>query len=149
MKNIYINNLKMKFKVLIRNKIILIMFFIITTTIISSCEKTEKSDSYYVKYEVNSSSVYIGGNLNITVSEKDGRKAFLVNTRKNWETIIGPVEKGFNAFLEVSKSGSSDNTLKLYTQISVSINNEPFVIKKIDDKDIYRNSTTISYSVGN
>jgi len=63
--------------------------------------------------------------------------------------VVGPVEKGLIATLGVIKSGSTDATLRLYTQISVSINNEPFVLKKIDGSDIPRNSVNISYTVGN
>jgi hypothetical protein len=121
------------------------------TTILLGCKKSDSSlnDRYYIKYEVNSTSLYTGGRLNVTISDKDSAQNFIVNTKVPWETIIGPVQKGFLASLDVRKSGSSDATLRLYTQISVIVNNEPFVLKKIDGSDAPRNSVNINYTVGN
>ena len=124
----------------------------ILSTLSISCKKSKELDNpdrYYVKYEVNSTSVYSGGKLNVTINDKDSSQIFIINTKTPWETVIGPVEKGLIATLGVIKSGSTDATLRLYTQISVSINNEPFVLKKIDGSDIPRNSVNISYTVGN
>ena len=128
--------------------------FLILSVLTTSCKKSniqDNKDKYYVKYEVNSTSVYIGGKLNVTIQDKDSTQTFILNTRWPWETVIGPVEKGFIATLGVIKSGSTgeDATLKLYTQISVSVNNEPFVLKKIDGSDVPRNSVNINYTVGN
>lgn len=122
----------------------------ILSVIIISCKKNQDTkDRYYVKYEVSSTSVYTGGKLNVSVQDKDSSKIYIINTRSPWETVIGPVEKGFIATLGVIKSGSTDATLRLYTQISVSVNNEPFVLKKIDGSDVPRNSVNINYPVGN
>ncbi len=114
-----------------------------------SCSKSGNSDNYYVKYEVNSATIYTGGKLNVTLSDRDSSATYVINTKTQWETTIGPVKKGFNATLAVAKAGSPDSQLKLYTQISVSINNEPFVLKKIDGSDVPRNSVAINYIVGN
>jgi hypothetical protein len=116
------------------------------------CKKStnqDNKDRYYVKYEVNSTSIYSGGKLNVTIQDKDSIQTFIINTKSPWETVIGPVEKGFTATLGVIKSGSTDATLKLYAQISVSVNNEPFVLKKIDGSDVQRNSVNINYTIGN
>ncbi len=126
--------------------------FMILSVLNISCKKSnnqDNNDRYYVKYEVNSTSVYSGGKLNVTIQDKDSTQTFIINTKLPWETVIGPVEKGFTATLGVIKSGSTDATLRLYTQISVSVNNEPFVLKKIDGSDVPRNSVNINYTVGN
>ena len=126
--------------------------FLLLSVLSISCKKNDNQDNkdrYYVKYEVNSTSVYSGGKLNVTVQDKDSTQTFIINTKSPWETVIGPVEKGFVSTLGVIKSGSSDPTLRLYTQISVSVNNEPFVLKKMDGSDVPRNSVNINYTVGN
>lgn len=125
---------------------------ILLSLLSSSCKKTDTPDApdrFYVKYEVNSTTVYSGGKLNVTIGDKDSIQSIVINTKTPWETVIGPVEKGFNATLGVVKSGSTDATLRLYTQISVSVNNEPFVVKKIDGSDVPRNSVSLNYTVGN
>ena len=122
--------------------------FMILSVLNISCKKSN-NDRYYVKYEVNSTTVYSGGKLNVTIQDKDSTQTFTINTKSSWETVIGPVEKGFIATLGIIKSGSPDPALKLYTQISVSVNNEPFVLKKIDGSDVPRNSVKINYTVGN
>ena len=67
-----------------------------------------------------------------------------INQNALWETIIGPVQKGFNATLKVS---SQYYDLKLYTNIYVSKNDSPFALKKIDGSDTPRDSVQISYTI--
>jgi hypothetical protein len=124
---------------------------VLFSIVLYGCKKADSTltDRYYVKYEVKSTSVYTGGRLYVTINDKDSSQNFTVNTKVPWETVIGPVQKGFLANLDVRKSGTSDATLRLYTQISVSVNNEPFVLKKIDGSDAPRNSVNINYAVGN
>ena len=105
-------------------------------------------DEYYVKYEVSSSTIYYGGKLNVTINtEKDNVLDITINTRTQWETVIGPVQKGFDSMLKVIKEGSEDSRLQLYTQISVSKNGDPFALKKIDGCDTPRNSVQINYKI--
>ena len=111
------------------------------------CTK-ENKDEYYIKYEVNSSTIYYGGKLNVTISTENNNNTTIdINTRSPWETVIGPVKKGFTATLQVTKEGSTDSQLKLYTQISVSKNGSPFALKKIDGSDTPRNSAQINYAI--
>ena len=128
-----------------------IYYLIFFAALLLGCKEQELpavvKDRYYVKYEVNSSTIYIGGKLVVEVQDRDSIKSFLINTRSPWETIIGPVEKGFNASLSVVKSGTPDTKLQIQTQISVSVNNEPFVLKKMDNSDALRNSVSIAYSI--
>ncbi len=131
---------------------LILISFLLLSVLSMSCKKSDNQDNkdrYYVKYEVNSTSVYSGGKLNVPIQDKDSTQTFIINTKSPWETVIGPVEKGFVSTLGVIKSGSSDASLRLYTQISVSVNNEPFVLKKMDGSDVPRNSVNINYTVGN
>jgi hypothetical protein len=134
----------------------IILGLIISLSLINlACNKEDKTsvndpDEYYVKYEVKSSTIYTGGKLNVNLnSERNQNTTIIINTRSSWETVIGPVKKGFNATLRVAKEGNSDNHLKLYVQISVSKNGSPFALKEIDGSDTPRNSTQINYTIGN
>jgi hypothetical protein len=130
----------------------LILGFIVTFGILNfGCDNEDEisvSDEYYVKYEVNSTTIYSGGKLNVTINtEKNTTMTISVNTRTQWEAVIGPVQKGFNATLNVIKEGTADSQLQLYTQISVSKNGSPFALKKIDGSDTPRNSVQINYTI--
>lgn len=114
---------------------------------ILGCNK-ENGDEYYVKYEVNSTTIYYGGKLNATIkTEKNDLTTISIDTRTPWETVIGPVSKGFNASLAVINPGPADSHLKLNAQISVSKNNGPFALKIIDGSDLPRNSVQINYTI--
>lgn len=127
----------------------LVSFFFIVTTFIG-CKKdtVTKNDKYYVKYEVNSSTIYFGGKLNLVIKNEFGDNiSYTINQRSLWEVTIGPVEKGFVANLKVNAVGETHNKLKLYTSIYFSENNEPFTLKKTDGSDIPRDNVEISYSI--
>ena len=112
------------------------------------CDKKNDVDEYYVKYEVNSSSIYLGGKLNVAIrTETNNNMNILVDTRTPWEAIVGPVKKGFNATLDVIKEGEPDSHLTLYAKISVSKNSSPFALKVNDGSDTPRNSVQISYTI--
>lgn len=113
-----------------------------------SCKKSKDIDEYYVKYEVNSTTVYFGEKLSVTISnEKNSNTTLLIDAKIPWETVVGPVKKGFIATMGVVKEGSATNQLRLSTQISVSKNNGPFALKKIDDSNTPRNTAQISYTI--
>jgi hypothetical protein len=121
--------------------------------ILQSCKKekgADKTDEYYIKYEVNSTTTYGGniGKLDVTLnSETNTPMAFTINQRMLSETVIGPVKKGFNATLKVNAIGNTYNLLKLYTNIYVSKNGGPFALKKIDGSDIPRENVSVSYVI--
>jgi len=124
-----------------------ILFILIFGIISFGCDN-DNSDEYYVKYEVNSSTIYVGVKLNVTITnENNSNLAIIINASTPWETIIGPVKKGFNARLNVSCETETYNRLTLYTQISVSKNGSPFALKAIDGSDTPRNSVQISYKI--
>lgn len=125
-------------------------FIVMIGISIVGCKKENNNDTdeYYVKYEVNSSTIYYGGKLNVLIStETSNNMNIAINTRTSWETVIGPVQKGFNASLNVTKEGSPDSHLQLNAKISVSKNGSPFALKKNDDSDTPRNSVQISYMI--
>ena len=120
----------------------LILVFIVTIEIINySCEE---SDEYYVKYEVISDSPTVGRTLHTTINtEDDENGTFTFGSSTDWETTIGPVQRGFNAILEVS----SDYEVFVYPRIYVSKNNSPFALKKSDESNELRNYVEISYKI--
>jgi len=83
-------------------------FLFLLAICFSACDKgnTEQNvaDEYYVKYEMNSSSLpYTGGTQSITINAENNKEMnFVINTGTPWETVIGPVKKGFNAQLMLS-----------------------------------------------
>ena len=69
---------------------------------------------HFYKYEVNSSTIYSGGKLDVTINtEKNENKTITINQRNLWETIIGPVPKGFNASMRVEATGETYDKLKI------------------------------------
>lgn len=132
----------------------LISVFILTFGIFNfSCKnevetEIENTDYYYVKYLVSSTTIYTGGKLNVTINNENNTKTYLtIDTRKQWETIIGPVKKNFNATLKVESTSENDGTLKLYTEIHVSKNDSPFALKSIDGSETHRKQVELSYII--
>lgn len=135
-----------KFKTPTSFRIIALLIIAFIGIYSSGCSKDDDNE-YYVKYEVDSKTIYYGGKLNVTVkTETNNNATYIINTRSEWETIIGPVRKGFNATLHIVQEGS-DSHLKLYTQISVSKNGDPFVLKSIDGSDEPRDSVYLNYKI--
>ncbi len=130
---------------------LIIGFFVFFGILNFGCDKSDDGngpDEYYVKYEVNSSTIYSGEKLNVTINtEKNTTITISINARTQWEAVIGPVQKDFNATLDVIKAGTPDSQLQLYTQISVSKNGSPFALKKLDGSDTPRNSVQINYTI--
>ena len=128
----------------------LIWGFIVTLGIISfGCDSDDEgfTDEYYVKYEVNSTAIHIGGKLNVVLnSETNEDLSITINKRQKWEVVIGPVRKGFDSKLKVSSIGT-DDWLRLYTNIYVSKNDSPFALKMSDGSDKVRQSVELDYSI--
>jgi len=118
---------------------------------ILGCEKengTNNSDEYYVKYEVNSTTIYSQSKQSVTISAEDNKDLiFTVEQGTDWETVIGPVKKGFTATLKVVAITETYNKLRLYTSIYVSKNDSPFALKVNDGSDTPRDSVQISYTI--
>jgi hypothetical protein len=134
--------------ILAQRYLFLLILSISIFTMACKKENSTPSPEYYVKYEVSSTTIYSGGKLNLSITdEKNGQRAITIATRAPYEVTIGPVKKGFNASLSVSKEGTPDSQLKLYTQISVSKDGGPFALKAINGSDSPRNSAQVSCTV--
>lgn len=140
-----------RFNLIQSNSLSLVLGCILTIGLMSSgCSKNAetKLDEYYVKYEVNSSTIYMGNKLNIELNaENNQHTTLLINTGSTWEAVIGPVQKGFKATLIASEVGSNSGHLRLYTQISVSKNGSPFALKEINGSEMPRTSVEINYTI--
>lgn len=129
-------------------------YIIIAIVLLSgiSCEKL-KADEYYVKYMLNSASIYSGGNLLVDVAKEDGSNlpTIIVPIRQDWEITIGPVKKGFKARITATKSGwngiTAENHLKIYLQIHISKNDGPFALKELNGSDIPRATATAEHTI--
>jgi len=135
-------------------KFLLSPFIIIVIVMMSgiSCEKL-KADEYYVKYGLETTSIYSGGNVLVDITKEDGSglPTIIVPIRQDWETTIGPVKKGFLARMVVTKSGwngvTAENHLKLYLRIEVSKNDAPFTLKEINGSNTPRATATVEYTI--
>ena len=130
----------------------LIWGFIVTIGIISfGCDSENEIidlDEYYVKYEVNSSTIYSGGKLDVTINKETNEDmTIIINKRQKWEVVIGPVKKDFNATLKVKSKSTDYNHLRLYTNIYVSKNDSPFALKESDGSDTPRDAVQINYAI--
>lgn len=148
-------NLKPKPKRLRKGLIWGLLFNVVMTGL--GCKKEEvNSDAaeYYVKYELDSSTSYPAGQLNVVLSAENNQdKNFVIAARSPWELVVGPVEKGFNAKLVVARGEPLDdpsyfkNPLILHSQISVSKNGSPYLLKKTEMSDITRSSAQVNYTI--
>ena len=107
-----------------------VICLLIVSMALVSCENIEtpskqennNADFYYVKYSISSPGVYKYFS-DIYYADVDGTGSASINySIKNWTITVGPVKKGFNAFVR-NKKGEGNN------MIEVSKNNSPFAIK--------------------
>ena len=93
-------------------------------TSIASCDKSEDPDVYYVKYKVyeNAENLEIE---HVSVNTENGIQRLYGDS--DFEVIVGPVEKGFEASILVEGSGYRSDYA--YIEIYVSVNTEPFALK--------------------
>lgn len=140
------NNLTFKWK----TTFTLLLFFSIGFFLVS-CKKDSSIDNnsqYYVKYEIDSQTIYSGGKLNVEVKdESNNTVSYTVKQREIWEVNIGPVENGFTAYMKVEAIGGTNDQLKLYPSIYISKDNGPFTLEKTDMSDEFRDEVTISYKI--
>ncbi|GAB5558106.1 MAG: hypothetical protein SchgKO_23190 [Schleiferiaceae bacterium] len=105
-------------------------------------------DEYYVKYEVSSSTIYIGGTIEVVIRDEKSKKTrYYVNTRSTHEIIIGPVSKGFLAHVSLSAMQQTHDKLTLYSTIYVSKNGSPFAIKGNNGSDTPRDQSLLEYKI--
>jgi len=126
----------------------LILVLIVTMGILNfgcQCDCEEASDQYYVKYEINCTHL-VGGHANaeIIISAENKDLTFNIEELTSWETIIGPVQKEFDATLKVTVSNA---TVLLYTNIYVSKNDSPFALKASDGSAEPISAVQLSYTI--
>lgn len=125
-----------------------VILFITLFSVSCKTNNEDINDEYYVKYEVESKTIYYGGKLDVTLNtETNELTTMIIDQRKVFETVVGPVKKGFNAKLNVLAKGTTHNQLKLKANIYVSKNNSPFANKKSDLGDQPRDSLQINYTI--
>jgi len=126
--------------------------------VITSCNKDTSSsnstpintntDEYYVKYIIKSKTIYIGGKINLTITdEKNTNLLKVVDQDITSETIIGPVKKNFKATLHAEAVGNTQGQLKMYSEIHVSKNNGPFATKALNNSETPRNVVDLTYTI--
>lgn len=123
---------------------------LILLSVISCVKEADANlaDEYYVKYEVNSSTIYFGAKLDFTIrTEENEDLTLVIDQRALHETIIGPVKKGFNASMVVTAQGNTHEKLKLYASIYVSKNGSPFSLKRTDGSEEPRDFVQLSYTI--
>ena len=89
-------------------------------TSIASCDKSEDPDVYYVKYKV-----YENAENLESVNTENGIQRLYGDS--DFEVIVGPVEKGFEASMVVEGSGLMEEYV--FIEILVSVNDGPFALK--------------------
>ena len=91
-----------------------------------SCSSDDPTDnhSYYVKYEMKVVTKYIQS-YNINIATENGDTHTATNSR-DWEEIHGPFKFGDEVYLGIV----APNYATITVRISVSIDQEPFVVKQ-------------------
>ncbi|RZK18604.1 MAG: hypothetical protein EOO43_12400 [Flavobacterium sp.] len=118
--------------------------------IVTGCDKNSRksNNEYYVKYEVNSSTIYYGKTLVVNVKSNNNQSSTLeIAARKPWEFVIGPVNRGFKAELVVNENGTNYGHLSLFAKISVSKDGSAFSVKSFDDNRSERTTVTLNYTI--
>jgi len=118
--------------------------------ILSGCSQKEITppDEYYVKYEVSSSTIYLGGTIEVVIRGEDNKKTrYYVNTRSTHEFIIGPVSEGFLSHVSLFAMQQTHDKLTLYSTIYVSKNGGPFAIKGNNGSDTPRDQSMLEYTI--
>ena len=110
-----------------KNKITLLATIIVALFMVS-CEDHNIEDynnpsdnsEYYVRYTVSATYPYIFSN--VKYADVNGTGSFMNYQTRNWAITIGPVKKGFNAFVKNENGTATD-------KIEVSKNGGPFALK--------------------
>ena len=109
-----------------KNKITLLATIIVALFIVS-CENDNSEDynssektEYYVRYSVSSTYPYVFSD--VKYADVNGTGSFMNYQTRSWSVTIGPVKKGFNAFVKNENGTATD-------KIEVSKDGGPFAMK--------------------
>ena len=119
------------------------------TEVKNSNSNQKEEAQYYVKYEIESKNLrYRGRKIEIDIkNESDQIESSIVDQTSFNEIVIGPVEKGFNAFVSVVSLSQTNYQLELNLKISVSKNNGPFALKESNLSTDARGSAELKYTI--
>jgi hypothetical protein len=106
------------------------------------------TEEYYIKYVVNSSTIYSGGELSVELSSENGKtESLTLIQNKKHEIIIGPVDKNFNATISIQAMGNTHNRLSILSEIHANKNSGPFALKEFDHDKTPRNELNLTYTI--
>ncbi len=126
-----------------------ILFSILLVTmsvVLNSCGKDDEpssKDKYFVKYELKTSSQYSFSNVLVEVTTENGIQKLDVS--RNWDGTFGPFEYGSPLIFKVTKENDYYALTKFTGRISVSKNNEPFVLKA--EKQANGEALSMTYTI--
>ena len=106
-------------------------------------EPKAPEDSYYVKYELQTSSRYVFNTVQVEVTTEKGIEVLEVN--RNWDGTFGPFEYGTTLSFKVTMFSGNYNTTSFRGKISVSKNNAPFVFKA--EENVNNIPLSMSYTI--
>ena len=104
----------------------------------------EDNSRYYVKYEV-SMAFKSSPDMEITYLSDQGEKTITVQSSE-WEGTYGPFPKNTTFSIGVTTNGTIYSTRDSYVRLSVSKNQEPFVIKG-EDRETRKQFYLITYKI--
>lgn len=104
----------------------------------------EDNSRYYVKYEV-SMAFKSSPDMEITYLSDEGEKTITVQSSE-WEGTYGPFPKNTTFSIGVTTNGTIYSTRDSYVRLSVSKNQEPFVIKG-EDRETRKQFYLITYKI--
>ncbi|HKK88546.1 MAG TPA: hypothetical protein VJ917_06825 [Saprospiraceae bacterium] len=128
-----------------------IFFFALSCLLIScieDCECERPPDEFYVKYEISSSTIYRGREMEIEIKDEDGMDLdFTIEQGQDWTLTIGPVPKGFEATLYAVATSDTADRLTLNARIYIGKNGDPFALKARNESDETRDSVYLAHVV--
>jgi hypothetical protein len=133
----------------------LVLIFVSTCFINFNCKKelnettpapSSVADEYYVKYVVQSKTIYITTRFAEIKRENNSSATFSFDG-SSWPTTIGTVSKGFNARVKSGYNIPNIENSSIDAFIHVSKNNGPFALKKFDQSSNNRTLVEINYII--
>ena len=136
MTNSRLTNLRIHTKPNIMKKIVLLVILALGFFDFG-CNRSYKSEKdtpeCYVWYTVGLDTRYMGVALDIVYVD-EYNETITLSTDKAFSIVLGPVERGFTAFLSAGKLGEIGNTT-LKANIAVTKNDGPFTVKASGEND--------------
>ena len=112
---------------------------------ISGCDKCEcDTDEFYIQYAVGVLSIDSGEVIDIFYRD-DNNETITLSTDTAFSIVLGPVERGFTAFLAAGNLREIGNTT-LKVNILVAKNDGPFV-SKVGAERVTSGSMGIEYTI--